>query len=287
MKKLKYLIFMLLCFTPMFVMAESSVYYTTKNGDELTEKQYYNLREIFTDEELDEIGSTVIDAIKDDENLAIATEEVYYKTEDTNIGLLSLSREYEIEEEQALQEASIVPYGSSSSSYQTTYKKLTVQVVSSTSGNLEYLTITSTLNWLKEPKYKTYDVWAMRFNAYKCFGVTSTYATYKKTMSESAWSDNVIGIPTNIQIKDYGFGHVISVDTSKIDSKWVVKVQITSRPSTVRVTYQHAQGSIAYANTYDFDISSSGYGGVVYFNTSAARNVYDQMSGVSVTPNYS
>lgn len=286
MKKIKYLLFAIICIIPITAMAESTTFYVTKTGYELTETQYNNLRTVFTDKELDDLSSTTLDAIKDDSNFGVAENETYFKTDEYTNGLITLTKEYEVTEDEAIKNSDITLMGSSNNSHQTTYKKLNVKVVSSTNNGLNYLTITSTLNWLKEPANKTYDVWATRFDKADCFGLTSSYKTEKKPKGGGSWKVNLNGLPSHVQIKDYGYGSVIGVDKDNLDSRWTVKVLLVSKPNLVRVTYQHAQGKIAFKDTYNFDISSSGYGGVVKFNTSAARNVYDQMGGVSVTPNY-
>lgn len=64
-------------------------------------------------------------------------------------------------------------------------------------------------------------------------------------------------------------------------------VQLTTNcKATMKIyaTYQHAQGTVTLAQSQNYTLSYNGLGKVVLFNSSDISNIYDEMSGVEISP---
>lgn len=277
MKKILVLIVAMMLFIPNIYAEEK--YYVTDGGNELTKKQYQNLIKGFTLEELNDLDFDIIEAIKNDENIKVSeTEEV----------IETLERDY-------IDPLSISTRATTNGTYSSASKRINIKftiATPSTCPNCKMLTAYIYLDWLnnKSPKVASYDVWGIRFDKANCYGITNTFEVSKKEFTNTAkteykWIKVVNGVSTEY-MKDYGFGTVFKVDKERPNMRWKFAVVMYPYATYGRVSYQHAQGNISLSNAGNFDISSSGYGGVLLFKNSTAKNLYDQMNGAQASLNY-
>lgn len=157
----------------------------------------------------------------------------------------------------------------------TEYKKLSITDLKSA--------VRLDLEWKKMPKYRSYDVLALRgegvrfvsdslvgIQSYKVNGKASTIG-YNRTSSNTKILQNGVGISMNL-VDDADFYQL----TMKID---YVK---TSNNAKIYGAYQHSQADITLAQSQKYSLSSDGYGNVVKFDSSV-KSYFDNMAGVSIS----
>jgi len=151
------------------------------------------------------------------------------------------------------------------SSYSTPAKSITVGKVC---GAL--CRIVTTATWLGEPNIKSYDV----IGSYLA-GPTRISTPY--TVAYSSEESNLAEVD---QYGTNGFGSVVKIPTGTD----VVIAQSFAYlgTGTVYSTYQHAMSTTTLTIAQKFNISPSGFGGVLDFYDEAFY-VYDNMNGVDIT----
>lgn len=275
---------------PIMVSAQEETYYTNANGVTLTEEQYSYLSEYFSESTLYSMTEEQLNLIKDDRNLTLTTETKYIRTDEAydNMGNLLQSVETEVSEEDALNyngQEQITPYAWNVT-YQTTMKKLYMQVVSS-STSTKIVTLTNT--WLSLPKVRSFDVIALRpeTNSMTINVSSSTISGYQK------WDGNVISYnssSSNTKISSSFTGHggigismnIVDDVSSSLENSITVYFLCGNSTFSISGTYQHATSDVTLAQSQNYSFSSSGYGNVLSFASSVASK-YDNMQGVSLT----
>ena len=290
MKKINFLmsaiVFTMLIAMPLSVSAKSNAYFTTENGYELTETEYNNLLHGFDKSSIYLMDDEGIELYKNG-NFTVTTDEKYYETESNVLGSASFTREVSksYAETKSLN-SGISTKGTGSASHQTTYKKITLKVVTATSGIGYQHDVTVDLLWLKRPTYESYDVFGIRCIDCGVSSPGSYYRVLKSTNGGSSFGSTLVsGLTGNTVVQGTGVGVAFSTGTitaNKTVYRNTVRFLAPFKP-VIYATYQHAQGNISAVNAINFSIPrSGGYGNVLQFNTTTGRNLYDQMGGVQV-----
>lgn len=270
---------------------EVTPYYTNSNGATLTEEQYNNLIEVFSENTLYSMSKEQIDIIKNETDFDVSTETTYIKTTDTYniLGEYTGSVSQEVSENYALNydpSKEIMPM-SWNASHQTSMKRLELRVVTGNSISYKIATITNT--WLSIPKVKKFDVIALRpgsnsmtINVVK--GLITGYQKADNTMiNYDVDSEN-----TKISSSFTGHGgigismNILDAVQNSLENSMTVYFLTGSNPFELYGTYQHAAQSTTLKESQDYTFDSTGYGGVLKFSNSV-KNKYDQMQGVYVS----
>lgn len=149
-------------------------------------------------------------------------------------------------------------------SYSTSYKSIKLI------NNGGYITLM--LDWLQMPSVRSYDVLAVRLSSTSISGTPS----FKQVYYNSGTYTSTTGSRQSFS-NGYGVSFLLALGTS-LESYLSFYV---TESGTVYGAYQHATSSVTLANSKNYTISSSGYGGVINFASSVA-DYYDHMSGVSL-----
>ena len=293
MKKIFITLLMAVMVLPTMVSAQEATYYTNANGVTLTEEQYNYLTGYFSENTLYSMTKEQLNLIKDDRNLTITTETKYIRTDEVydNMGNLLESVETEVSEEDALnydEQEQITPYAWNVT-YQTTMKRLYMQVVSS-SASTKIVTITNT--WLSLPKVRSFDVIALRpeANSMTINVNSNTISGYQN------WDGNVInynGSSSNTKKSSSFTGNggigismnIVDNVSSSLETSMTVYFLCGNSTFSIAGTYQHATSDVTLAQSQNYSFSSSGNGNVLSFASSVASK-YDDMQGVKLTYNH-
>ena len=293
MKKIFITLLMAVMVLPTMVLAQEVTYYTNANGVTLTEEQYNYLTGYFSENTLYSMTEEQLNLIKDDRNLTITTETKYIRTDEVydNMGNLLELVETEVSEEDALnydEQEQITPYAWNVT-YQTTMKRLYMQVVSS-SASTKIVTITNT--WLSLPKVRSFDVIALRpeANSMTINVNSNTISGYQN------WDGNVInynGISSNTKKSSSFTGNggigismnIVDNVSSSLETSMTVYFLCGNSTFSIAGTYQHATSDVTLAQSQNYSFSLSGYGNVLSFASSVASK-YDDMQGVKLTYNH-
>ena len=135
--------------------------------------------------------------------------------------------------------------------------------------------ITLLAKWKIMPQTRSYDVLGIRFDGPSL----STSIKFKQI-----YTQNGINIEKNehyYQSLSRGFGTSFKLPTGDIESLESYIEFNFNNSGRIYGTYQHAQKSVTLAQSQNYTISPSGYGGVLNFD-STVRNNYDAMGGVYI-----
>ena len=144
----------------------------------------------------------------------------------------------------------------------------TLKIVKSCSSNCF---VSVTLTWKNSPTVRSYDVMGAYLSGTSLVnnpttsittnGTTTTYRDIKKDTN---------GFGVSMKLPTYGTSMVINQSFR------------VNKGGTVYASYQHAMKSISLANSKNYTLSRSGYGGVFKFS-GTALTTYDRMNGVSIS----
>ncbi len=154
----------------------------------------------------------------------------------------------------------------------TEYKKLTM---STTNGE-----VSLDLEWKKLPKYRSFDVIALRGENISF--ITSTISGKQAYNSNNVWNSiyysNTNG---NVKIFNDGFGVSMNLVDTANGYKLSIKSRynITGSNPKIYGTYQHSQKNITLSQSQKYSINSNGYGKVLLFDNSV-KNYFDNMNGI-------
>lgn len=141
------------------------------------------------------------------------------------------------------------------------------------------LTFSLTNEWLSMPKYKSFDVIALRWtgdfdlSSYKGYQLTNGNSGdiyYYEGNSNYKIGTKAIGLSQNL------------VDSATTIDNELYASGTCSSGGTVYGTYQHAQSDITLATSKLYNFSSSGMGGVLSFYGNAS-GIYDNTKGLSLS----
>lgn len=152
------------------------------------------------------------------------------------------------------------------SSYSTSYKTISL------TNNNGYVTIK--LTWKKDPKIRSYDVFAVRLQG----------LTYGNTISfKQYYTENgTTKVNTNATLKKFsnGFGESFLLsDKSNLECSITFYVNGTGK---VYATYQHATSNISLNDSTNYTLSALGLGNVLLFNN-RINDKYDKMAGINIS----
>ncbi len=281
------------CFT-VVANANEEIFYQNSLGLTLTEREYNQIVNYISHDELDLFTEEEIAYIMNDPlNCILDAEEVYIKTTYEIIdGNMDVLNEEYITEEAMLDAINVRNIeGASTYFYEGTFRKDYVETnmkslfmhMYSVDATVKKVTLVCT--WLDIPNCKSFDVVAFRpgETSFSCdinptdntFGV-QTYDGQKIEYSHSngniKYADNGVGLSTNI---------VDSVSSSLIIQ--FSATFATGAPTlTVYGTYQHAVNNVTLAQSQNYAISFLGMGGVLNFDSSVYSK-YDDTPGLLVT----
>ena len=127
--------------------------------------------------------------------------------------------------------------------------------------------IAVTLTWKGNPNVKSYDV----------------IGTYLDGTSLSNTPTTKIGNTSYTDIKKFNNGFGVSVLLPKYNNAPVISQTFrVAKGGTVYATCQHAAKNISLADSKNYTLSKTGYGGVFKFS-GIASTVYDNFGGVSIS----
>lgn len=192
------------------------------------------------------------------------------------------SENYVMSEEEYDEFSNIEPYATCSSGtggnigvcYQTDAKRIFYEF----SKNSNQFAVSLWAVWLREPNVKGTDVIAIRHA-----GTVNV-----STIAGEQWvstSEQVIDYDSNssnTQIFSNGVG--ISMNLKDASTSFSLALHLSGTYSgsvSLYGSYQHGKNFTTVAESKQYTINSSGYGGVIKFNTTTIANKYDNMPGIS------
>ena len=131
--------------------------------------------------------------------------------------------------------------------------------------------VSVTYTWKVNPTVRSYDV----------MGAYLYNTELKNTPSTSILSNQGRQFFGNYRYFDNGFGISMQLPQYASDLKVNQNFRVEEQ-GTVYASYQHAMRNISLANSENYTLSRSGYGGVFEF-AGVAANTYDRMNGVEIT----
>ena len=268
------------------VGVNAETFYTNENGVQMTEEQYNKMVTLYQEDRTSVLTQEEFEQFKD---ASIVDNAVLYEKEVIVNGEV-ISQEYVSEEEYNAYLAEKEDYDTKSggsSSYETSYKKLTGTVVDN--GNHHYAFVGS-LSWKKVPKVRSYDVFAFRLLNFTYSGVTGTqtYFTsgghtniyYNTSSAGYKGLSNGAGISMNLKDGSNITSYSMSITAS------LTGTNLSYGHGNVYVSYQHASVNVTRAQSMSYTLSGTGLGGVVQFSSGSLTSSYDGMNGISVTAGF-
>lgn len=296
--------------------------FINNNGLEFTEEKYNFFLGIgFSEKSIEEMDISTYDAYSDVNEIKIEkTYDIFVRdttiidpyTQEQRVYSEQIS-EYEYENEidsirKVVRRAGLIP----SITHETTYKKLTVNVLdASTATYRNRKIVSSNLYWKKVPKIKSYDIFAARLENGEIFknsengqmtsvehefdencGIPGTEEhTTQFKPGAAGWNMQkgkitYTGLGFTAQLKEHS--SVCKTDLGPIFSKatsYKASLNFMAYQGTkVFVSYQHAAKEVSLSSVQKkYTFSNSGLGNVIYFSDTSIRDSYDAMKGVSIT----
>ncbi len=136
-----------------------------------------------------------------------------------------------------------------------------------------------TLEWKSLPRYRSYDVIALRgekvnFNAITgkqtYFNGTNNHINYTAQTNNTKVFGDGVGISMNLV--DNATGYILELRASYI---------VLGANAKIYGSYQHAHANVTLAQSKKYTLSSNGYGAVIEFDNDV-KKYYDGMNGVSI-----
>lgn len=193
------------------------------------------------------------------------------------IGAYLTEEEYEVESKIQVYDNCNDP--EAQTCYQTSYKRLTM-LLSKNSGN-NYFSAFVTNKWLQNPKVKSADVIALRYDGTVTINDFYGYQYY----NESGTTKNYYYNSSNGNSKKFSNGVGISMNLVDAGSNFKNCLFFNGYYSNVNTkifaSYQHAKSNVSIANSKVYNLSANGLGGVINFTNATTRSQYDNMDGIS------
>lgn len=277
MKRCGGLIVSVLCLICLTVNVEAEAYYTNSNGVEMTESQYNKMLQIFSERKVGVLDQSEFDMLKDSE--VVDTDARYEKETYINGEYISTEEITKEEYDAAEDITSCSPYVNDF--VETSYKKLGGSLTKLDSSRYSVI---GTLSWKKVPAYRSYDVFAYRFNHFNYSGFTGGQIYFKGNTSYKipyyTYSEgykalsNGAGVSMNLKDGSDITGYELTVATTVKFSSYNYST------AQAYISYQHSQANISRAESMDYTLDISGLGNVVKFNNSRIAGYHDGMDGV-------
>lgn len=271
------------------VKAETN--YINEKGVSIPIEKYNYLKEFFSNKFINNLNQTKYDSIKEKEFIKEESQTIYliYREYYNDTGDMIFSESQNLSEEEYNTYNSIQTFRTCTEDETMSYhecwatdsKKLVFSFVCESTTTTCYLA--AELQWLTQPKVRSYDVFAMRWTSN--FSPTTFFAT------QGAW---INGLPeqteyhpggTNSIFTTVGLGVSMNLYNDGLWFEFYMDVEgkrTNIQTMTGYVTYQHAKTALTLAESKSYSFSSSGLGGVLYYSNSSIRNKYDGMQGLSM-----
>ena len=284
MKKSKIIYFIFILFMGMAVVnAKTSAkviddVYTNYYGVKIESKSYEKLLKFMNEGQIKYLNQKMYDLIMDDkiQDYDGALIETTYVVDYLGNPRIEMSREVEDIDSESFQSVNSTNAGGSDEVV-TDYKYIRLLVSTSNNGTA---TITLLNEWLKMPKYKSFDVIATRWTG----GFYMTSYTGSQQTDGNSGDINYTEGNGNYKIASNGVGlsqNLVDSATNELFNNLYVKGNC-SGSGTVYGTYQHAQKNITLATSQLYNFRSGGMGNVLDFY-GAAVGVYDDTPGLEVS----
>ena len=282
----KIILSIIICITLMSIKNVSAIEkeinnYTNNNGVLISKENYEKIKDIMTQNQIDELDESIYSLIDQSEKI-ISYKDTFIETTTFNDNMqLSFNRELSAEEYQEISTKELSSYVVSDNHY-TTYKHISL-IVRYDSGKYIF---NLTNQWLLEPATESYDVLGLRWSGsvtknnsdakgnqeyYNPTGTIDENIPYSYTSTNFKFFSNGLGLSQNLKDGPYKYNNSIEI--------YVTCTGIVN----LYGTYQHAQSDVTLAQSKSYSLSSSGLGGVLYYSDSSIRNKYDNTGGLSVS----
>jgi len=257
----------------------AEAFYTNLNGVEMNELQYHKMTQLFSDKKVERLTQEEFNEYKD---VNIVSSDVMYQ-KITYRGDEVISEEIVSEEEYKKNASGNVctPLSDTSQYIQTEYKRLAANLFENNG-----LNIIGALSWSKMPKYRSYDVFAMRFQFFdywNAYGVQEYYignsgGRFDYNSAEPGYKGFSTGFGISMNLKDGS-----NIDGYELTIGAKLSVNTTSSAyANAFVTYQHAQRDLTREQSKSYGLSIAGLGNVLYYEDVNIRNAYDDMAGLNL-----
>lgn len=233
MKKIILFWILFFCVSPVFAKTVHTYY-----GIDIDEEKYNSLVDIYGENYVNFITKEEYGMIKDSD-LSKVTKVVY---DDEPISLIR-------------------PFAT----YSTSYK--TINLINNNG------VITIELKWKKDPKIRSYDVMAARFQGLSLRRIISFKQIYRENGSLLTSTYH------NVKKLNNGFGNTFKLSNGTNLESMVTF--IVDGSGKVFATYQHATSDISYSDANSYTLSNLGLGSVLLFNNGIGEK-YDKMPGVNI-----
>ena len=261
---------------------ESGKYIKNANNIIISEERYLELMDAgYTIDQIYNMTQNELDnANTDNDNIAISTK--YLKTVTTTRYGTTTSETTEVTEQEYLNESGGQISLYASGSVETTYKKLTAQIVPSENGG-GLMRYKAYLNWKNMPSNRSYDIIGMGFES----GVVEiVYAVSFRNMYTYDGTTYVNGTHSQ-KISSNGVGAVFAQPENTISTlTHELTFEVRKVNSNSTVTSLHSAGDFAHAiddvvlSTVNANYYTTNSSGLVLY--SAIYNKYDTMSEADV-----
>lgn len=278
MRKFGGLIVVTLCLIGLTVNVKAESYYTNSNGIEMTEEQYNKMLQMFSERKVEVLDQSEFDMLKDTE--IVDTKTLYEKETFINGEYVSTEQITKEEYDAEKDVTSCTPFVTDQ--VETGYKKLVGSL--GKSGTSNTYAIVGALTWKKVPAYRSYDVFAYRFNHFNYSGFTGSQIYFKENTSYKipyyTYSEgykalsNGAGVSMNLKDGSDITGYELTIATTLKFSSYNFST------AQAYISYQHSQANISRAESMDYTLDISGLGNVVKFNNSRIASYHDGMDGV-------
>lgn len=287
MKKILYAILLLLLLSATNVKAEipekfnKSGIYTNKNGVQISKENYNKIKEFVNETKLENIDKKIYKEIEESDRI-VAFESAVIETIYTTIGnkKIILENNYISEEEY---EKRAIASRSYNDVVDTEYKH--IHLMATDKGGTYTFYIQN--NWLKTPKYKSFDVIALRWEGsvveHRDTAVGSQdYMQFKGQVNPPTIDYN--SSSSNFKFSNIGVGLSQNLVDDASYYTNVLRINTTCSGNVILYgTYQHSQADISLADSQSYTFSEAGLGDILYFRNTSIGNVYDKTPGLKVS----
>lgn len=280
---MKRLLIIILLTIPIIVKAESQIeqdiqnngFYINSQGVKINSENYNKIKNFIRDEEIEKISPRYYQLIAEGGEI-IGKDSAYFETYTITDAIgnnITNTREISKQEYNNVDINKI----SRDTSHSTSYKEITI-IQTSATGSLARFVVQ--VSWKKLPENRSFDVIAYRTSSSSIIYEFESYQEYVSngTASEIYYDET----STNFKSTNYGAGVSQNLVNNATSYYHTLAATVNCGATKVYATFQHAQGDLTLAQSQSYTFSSSGYGGVLNFTDTTARNTYDQMGGVSL-----
>lgn len=236
-------------------------------GVNIKNDDYNELLKLYSEEEISNLPQEAYDCFKKGDNWSEFKEISNYVIYDEYLGnIVQLNNSY-----------------NPKSTHQTEYKRISISV--STAGNNYFLFKTS-LDWLKMPKVRSYDIFATLVASNSG---TVDWGYVNVNYTSNAYNYTMTLTPQNNEYKhtNKGVSYTLKLPTNLDAYSADLYVYVTGYNGTfINSTYQHASSNVTLSEAMSHTFDSTGLGRVIKFSNSTLQNKYDQMQGVGWEINY-